>query len=124
MENNVSKIIPFSELTRQHKLQLLEHKRREFREREEYLTRLRKLFFQVEAQMRQAELEQFDLYQQIMDEFQLEVRFPSLGDRVGLQRLFTEDPSLVALTEFLEERLDPEECYNRLQKILGEKKKG
>lgn len=119
----MSKIIPFSELTRQHKLQLLEHKRREYREREEYLTRLRKLFFQVEAQMRQAELEQFDMYQQIMDEFQLEVRFPSLGDRVGLQRLFTEHPALVALTEFLEERLDPEECYHRLQKLLEEKKK-
>lgn len=110
----MSNVIPFSELSRQHKLNLLDHKRREFQERELYLNRLRKLLFQVEGQMRQAEVEQVELYHGLLDEFQLTVEFPNWGDRVGLQRLFKEHPALVTLTEFLEERLTPEDCYQRL----------
>ncbi len=113
----MSKVIPFSELSRQHKLNLLEHKKREFQERELYLNRLRKLLFQVEGQMRQAEIEQMELYHTVLDGFQLEVAFPNWGDRVGLQRLFKEHPALVTITEFLEERLSPEECYDRLLKL-------
>ena len=113
----MSNVIPFSELSRQHKLNLLDHKRREFQERESYLHRLRKLLFQVEGQMRQAEIEQMELYHAVLDDFQLEVAFPNWGDRVGLQRLFKEHPALVTITEFLEERLAPEECYERLMKL-------
>lgn len=119
----MSKVIPFSELARQHQLHLLEHKRKEYRERENYLMRLRKLLFQVEAQVRQAEIEQFALYQEILDNFQIKVDFPNLGDRVGMQRLFTEQPALAALTQFLEDRLDTEECYTQLKKIQEAQKK-
>jgi hypothetical protein len=117
----MSKVIPFSELSRQHKLNLLDHKRQEFQERETYLNRLRKLLFQVEGQMRQAEIEQMELYHAVLDDFQLEVVFPNWGDRVGLQRLFKEHPALVAITEFLEERLAPEECYERLMQLKDTK---
>lgn len=110
-------VIPFSELTRQHKLNLLDHKRHEYKERELYLNRLRKLLFQVEGQMRQAEIEQVELYHAVLDDFQVEVVFPNWGDRVGLQRIFKEHPALVTITEFLEERLTPEECYDRLMKL-------
>ena len=113
----MSNVIPFSELSRQHKLNLLDHKRREFQDRETYLNRLRKLLFQVEGQMRQAEIEQMELYHAVLDDFQLEVVFPNWGDRVGLQRLFKEHPALVTITEFLEERLAQEECYERLMKL-------
>ncbi|MBM4287527.1 MAG: hypothetical protein FJ135_05155 [Deltaproteobacteria bacterium] len=113
----MSNVIPFSELSRQHKLNLLDHKRREYQDRELYLNRLRKLLFQVEGQMRQAEIEQIELYHAILDDFQIEVPFPNWGDRVGLQRLFKEHPALVTISEYLEERLAPEECYNRLMKI-------
>jgi hypothetical protein len=113
----MSKVIPFSELSRQHKLNLLDHKRREYQEREIYLNRLRKLLFQVEGQMRQAEIEQMELYHAVLDDFQLEVVFPNWGDRVGLQRLFKEHPALVSITDFLEERLASQECYERLMKL-------
>jgi hypothetical protein len=113
----MSNVIPFSELSRLHKLNLLDHKRQEYKERETYLTRLRKLLFQVEGQMRQAEVEQMELYHAILDDFQIEVIFPNWGDRVGLQRMFKEHPALVTITEFLEERLPPEECYDRLMKL-------
>ena len=49
-------VIPYSDLARQHQLNVLEHKRREYREREDYLARLRKLLFKIEGQMRQAEI--------------------------------------------------------------------
>ncbi|MBW1918137.1 MAG: hypothetical protein JRI57_09005 [Deltaproteobacteria bacterium] len=113
----MSKVIQFSEMARQQQLHLLEHKRREFQEREDYLGRMRKLLFQVEAQMRQAELEQYELYRQLLENFQIEVNFPNLGDRVGLQRLFAEHPALLTLSQFLEKRLDAEECYNRLKEL-------
>lgn len=113
----MSKVIPFSELSRQHKLNLLDHKRQEFQEREIYLNRLRKLLFQVEGQMRQAEIEQMELYHAVLDDFQLEVVFPNWGDRVGLQRLFKEHPALVSITEFLEERQTSQECYERLMHL-------
>ena len=117
IEVAMSNVIPFSELSRQHKLNLLDHKRREFQDREVYLNRLRKLLFQVEGQMRQAEIEQMGIYHHLLDEFQLQVDFPNWGDRVGLQRLFREHPALVALTEFLEEKLTPEDCYKRLTEL-------
>lgn len=116
----MSNVIPFSELSRQHRLNLLEHKRREYQERENYLHRLRKLLFQVEGQMRQAELEQMELYHAVLAGFDIQVTFPNLGDRIGLQRLFREHPALTTLTAYLEERLSPEECYERLMQLQKE----
>ncbi|MFP3867489.1 MAG: hypothetical protein ACLFUU_04895 [Desulfobacteraceae bacterium] len=113
----MNKVIEFSQLARQQQLHLLEHKRREFQEREDYLARMRRLLFQVEAQMRQAELEQYELYRQILENFQIDVDFPDLGDRVGMQALFAEHPALLTLTQFLEQRLDAEECYHRLKEL-------
>ncbi len=117
----MSKVIPFSELSRQHKLQLLDHRRKEYQEREAYLQRLRRLLFQVEGQMRQAEIEQLELYFQLLKEFQINVQLPDLGDRVGLQRLFQEHPALLILREFLEGNLSPEVCYERLGVLAPEK---
>src|SRR5512139_1443615 len=54
----MGKVIPYGDLARQHQLNVLAHKRREYREREDYLAGLRKLLFQVEGQMRQAEIRQ------------------------------------------------------------------
>lgn len=117
----MSKVIPFSELSRQHKLHLLDHRRKEYQEREAYLQRLRRLLFQVEGQMRQAEIEQLELYFQLLKEFQIEIQLPDLGDRVGLQRLFQEHPALLILREFLEGNLSPESCYDRLSHLIPEK---
>lgn len=116
----MSNVIPFSELSRQHRLNLLEHKRREYQERENYLNRLRKLLFQVEGQMRQGEVEQMELYHAVLNGFDIQVNFPNLGDRVGMQRLFREHPALSTLTAFLEERLSAEECYDRLMQLKKE----
>lgn len=116
----MSKVIPFSELSRQHKLHLLNHKKREYQEREQYLHRLRHLLFQVEGQMRQAEFAQLELYLELLKEFQINLRLPDLGDRISLQRLFREHPALQTLTSFLEGNLSPEECFDRLSRLAGE----
>lgn len=115
----MSKIIPFAELSRQQKLHLLDHKRREYQEREQYLQRLRHLLFQVEGQMRQAEIAQLELYLQLLKEFQIDIRLPDLGDRIGLQRLFREHPALQTLTSFLDGNLTPEACFDRLSQLAG-----
>jgi hypothetical protein len=110
-------VIPYSDLARQHQLNLLEHKRREYREREDYLARLRKLLFQVEGQMRQAEILQLQVFRDLAETFKFPLKFPDLGDRVGLQELFTKDPILVILQEFLAGRLSAEECLQRVTEL-------
>ena len=47
----MSKIIPFSQLARAQHLNFLEHKRREYQEREDYLARLRRLLFQMSGKV-------------------------------------------------------------------------
>jgi len=113
----MAKIIPYSDLARQHQLNLLAHKRREYREREEYLAGLRKLLFQVEGQMRQAEMRQLQVFQDLAESLKIPLEFPSLGDRVALKEFFATNPLLLILKEFLAERLDAEECLHRIGEL-------
>jgi hypothetical protein len=106
----VSKIIPYSTLLRQQHVSFLRHKHREYQEREEYLMHLRKLLFQVEGQMRQAEIQQLEVFREIGGHFKIDLKFPDLGDRVGLQEVFATDPFLTALKEFFAGRLTSDEC--------------
>lgn len=106
----MSKIIPYSTLLRQQHISFLRHKHREYQEREDYLSGLRKLLFQVEGQMRQAEIQQLEVFREMAGHFKVPLKFPDLGDRVGLQEVFTTNPFLTALKEFFAGRLTPEEC--------------
>jgi hypothetical protein len=110
----MSKVIPYENLVRQQHLNFLKHKTREYRERQDYLLELRRLLFQVEAQMRQAEFQQLELFQQIIEHFQIPLKFPDLGDRVGFQQLFNSDPVLGALEEMFAGKITPEDCLQRV----------
>lgn len=110
----MAEIISYDELARQHHLNFLEHQRREYQEREEYLAGLRRLLFQVEAQMRQAEFQQLELFRQIAGHFKVPLEFPSLGDRMALQEFFAANPFLQTLNRFFTNRLTAEECYSLL----------
>jgi hypothetical protein len=110
----VAEVIPYDTLARQQQLNFLRHKGREYQEREDYLVSLRKLLFQVEAQMRQAEIEQLEVFRDLAAHFHLSLSFPDLGDRVGLQELFARHPFLKALQDYFAGRLSPEECYQRI----------
>jgi hypothetical protein len=110
----MSKVIPYTNLLRQQHLNFLRHKGREYREREEYLQGVRKLLFQVEAQMHQAELQQLEVFQELAAHFNVALPFPDLGDRVGLQELFRSHPFLLTLNEFFAGRLSAEECCEKL----------
>ncbi len=116
----MGKVIPYGDLARQHRLNLLAHKRREYREREDYLAGLRKLLFQVEGQMRQAEMRQLQVFQDLAESLKINLEFPNLGDRVALQEFFATNPFLLILKDFLAERLTPEEC---LQNITARRQK-
>ena len=116
----MGKVIPYGDLARQHQLNVLAHKRREYREREDYLAGLRKLLFQVEGQMRQAEMRQLQVFQDLAESLKIHLEFPSLGDRLALEEFFATNPVLLILKEFLAERLDAEECLQRLGE-LGQK---
>ncbi|MBM4295637.1 MAG: hypothetical protein FJ126_12155 [Deltaproteobacteria bacterium] len=110
----MAQIISYKDLARQHHLNFLEHQRREHREREEYLAGLRKLLFQVEAQMRQAEIQQLEVFRQIAAHFKVPLKFPSLGDRVAWQEFFSTNPFLETLMRFFTNRLTVDDCYSRL----------
>ena len=120
----MSKIIPFSQLAKAQHLNFLEHKRRDYQEREDYLQRLRRLLFQIEGQMRQTEVLQLDLFHQAAKHFQIELEFPSQGDRLAFQRFFTENPFVVTLTEFFAGRLTPEECLEKINALAEQSSKG
>lgn len=117
----MSKVIPFSQLVRVQDQNFLEHKRREYRERDDYIARLRRLLFQIEGQMRQAEVLQLDLFIQMARHFQVKMELPIQGDRLALQRLFVEHPFLFALTEFFAGRLTAEECLEKISQVRGER---
>jgi hypothetical protein len=110
----MSKIIPYSTLARQQHLNFLKHKSREYREREDYLLKLRKLLFQMEAQMRQAEFQQLDIFRDMAEHFKVSLPFPDLGDRVALQEIFASHPFLVLLKEFFADRLTADECCEKI----------
>jgi hypothetical protein len=118
--NSVSKIIPYAALARQQHLNFLKHQDQEYREREEYLARSRKLLFKIEAQMRQAEVLQLETFRQAAQHFRLPLAFPDLGDRLGLQEFFATNPFLVTLQAFFAGRLTPEECYRQIMELKGE----
>ncbi|MFZ5448640.1 MAG: hypothetical protein ACOZFS_08410 [Thermodesulfobacteriota bacterium] len=120
----MSKIIPYSTLVRQQQVSFLTHKNREYREREDYLQSLRKLLFQIEAQMRQAEFQQLELFREMVNHFKVPLQFPDLGDRVGLQELFTSHPFLVALQEFFAGRLNADECFEKIEALQAESSGG
>ena len=113
----MSKIIPFDQLARAQHLNFLEHKRRDYQEREDYLARLRRLLFQIEGQMRQAEVLQLDLFLQVAKHFQVNVELPIQGDRLAMQRVFTEDPFLASLAELFTGRLTTEECLEKIDLV-------
>ncbi len=110
----MSKIIPFDQLARAQHLNFLEHKRRDYQEREDYLVRLRRLLFQIEGQMRQAEVLQLDVFLQAAKHFQVNLELPIQGDRLALQRVFAENPFLASLSDFFAGRLTPEECLEKI----------
>jgi hypothetical protein len=110
----MSKIIPYANLVQQQQVNFLKHKGQEYQEREDYLLGLRKLLFQIEAQMRQAEFQQLDIFREMAEHFKIPLKFPDLGDRVGLQELFATHPFLVTLKEFFAGRLTAEECYEKI----------
>lgn len=110
----MGEVISYTDLVRQHQLSLLEHKRREYREREDYLGRLRRLLFQIEGQTRQAEMMQLQVFRDLAEGFKIPVDFPDLGDRVALQEFFNSDPVILIFKEFLIERLSAKDCLERL----------
>ena len=116
----MAKVISYSTLARQQQLNFLKHKGREYREREDYLSQVRKLLFQMEAQMRQAEFQQFEVFRELAAHFKIPLSFPDLGDRLGLQRFFASNPLLVALQEYFAGRLSAEDCYQRITALQTE----
>jgi hypothetical protein len=116
----VSKIIPYSTLLRQQHVSFLKHQYRDYQEREDYLKGLRKLLFQVEGQMRQAELQQLEVFQEMAGHFKVDLKFPDLGDRVGLQEVFATHPFLLALKAFFAGRLTVEECCEKILALQEE----
>ncbi|MFZ5452968.1 MAG: hypothetical protein ACOZF2_14010 [Thermodesulfobacteriota bacterium] len=113
----MGEVISYTDLVRQHQLSLLEHKRREYREREDYLGRLRRLLFQIEGQMRQAEMLQLQVFRDLAECFKISVDFPDLGDRIALQEFFANDPAMVIFKEFLAERLSAKDCLEKLKEL-------
>jgi hypothetical protein len=110
----MSKVISFSTLARQQQLNFLKQKAWEFRERDDYLLRLRKLLFQVEAQMRQAEIQRLEFFREIAAHFKLPLPLPDLGDRLGMQEFFAANPFLQALQDYFHGRLSAEDCLQRI----------
>jgi hypothetical protein len=113
----VAKIISYDSLARQQLLNLLRHKAREYRERDDYLGRVRKLMFQTEAQLRQAEIQQLEVFRELAAHFKVPLPFPDLGDRPGLQEFFATNPFLVTLQAYFAGRLSAEECYQKIAEI-------
>jgi len=116
----MSKIIPYAALVRQQHLSFLDHKRREYQEREAYLANLRRLLFKIEAQMRQAELQQLEVFREMAAHFKVPLTLPDLGDRVGWQEFFASHPFLAILKEFFAGRLSAEECCDKLLALQAE----
>lgn len=113
----MSKIVPYSTLLRQQHVSFLRHKNREYLEREDYLNGLRKLLFQVEGQMRQAEIQQLEVFQEMAGHFKVALKLPDLGDRVGLQEVFATHPFLTALQELFAGRLTIDECCEKIMAL-------
>ena len=116
----MSKVIPFSDLSRLQHLNFLEHKRREYQEQEVYLRRLRKLLFQMEGQMRQAEILQLDIFNQAAKHFQLPREVLGSKDRLQTHQAFTDSPFLSTLKNFFADHLTLEEAYQQIMTLRGD----
>ncbi len=116
----MAKIIAYDQLARQQLLNLLKHKYREYREREDYLGQVRKLLFQVEAQLRQTEFQQLEIFRDLAEQFKIPLAYPDLGDRVGMQEFFATNPFLITLRAYFAGRLSAEETYQKLMELKGE----
>jgi hypothetical protein len=110
----MSKVISYSTLARQQQLNFLRQKIREYRKRDDDLLRLRKLLFQMEAQMRQAEIQQLEVFQEIAAFFKIPLPLPDLGDRLGMQQFFAANPFLQTLQDYFHGRLSAEDCLQRI----------
>ena len=115
----MTKVISYRTLARQQQINFLKHKDREYREREDFLGRTQKLLFQLEAQLRQAEMQQLEVFRELAAHFKIPLNFPDLGDRVGLQRWFATDPFLQILQAFFAGRLAAEECLQKIMELQG-----
>ena len=115
----MSKVISYRALARQQQINYLKQKDREYREREDFLGRTQKLLFQLEAQLRQAEMQQLEVFRELAAYFKIPLNFPDLGDRVGLQRWFATDPFLQTLQAFFAGRLAVEECHRKVMELQG-----
>ena len=93
----MSKVISYSTLARQQQLNFLKHKGREYREREDYLVQLRQLLFQVEGQMRQAEIQQLEVFREMADHFKIPLQLPRPGRSPRTAALFCLQPLPVGL---------------------------
>jgi hypothetical protein len=111
----MSKVISYSVLARQHHLNFLKQKVREYRENDDYLLRLQKLLFQVEAQMRQAEIQRLEVFREIAAHFKISLPLPDLGDRLGIQQFFAANPFLQALLDYFNGRLSAEDCLQMIE---------
>jgi hypothetical protein len=115
----MTKIISFESLARKQHLNFLKHKGREYREREEYLGRVRKLLFQVEAQMRQVEIQQLEVFRELADHFRISFSFPDQGDRLALQQFFATNSFVLALQGYFGGRLSAEDCYEKIMALTS-----
>ena len=107
----MSKVISYSTLARQQQLNFLRHKVREYREKGELsIQPLRKLLFQVEAQMRQAWIQQLEVFREIAAHFKIPLPLPDLGDRLGMQQFFAANPFLQPCRIISTGRLSAEDC--------------
>ena len=67
-------------------MSFLRHKHREYQEREDYLMGLRRLLFQVEGQMRQAEIQQLEVFREMAGHFKVDLKLPDWGIGSGCRR--------------------------------------
>ncbi len=116
----MNKVISYEKLARQQQVNYLKHQGREYREREAYLASLRQLLFKVEAQMRQAEMQQLEVFREMAAHFKIALPFPDLGDRPGLQEFFATNTFLQILQEFFAGRLSEDECLQRIASLKAE----
>ena len=70
--------------------------------------------------MRQAELQQLEVFREMAGHFNIDLKFPDLGDRVALQASFATNPFLVALKAFFAGRITAEECGEKILALQEE----
>jgi hypothetical protein len=74
--------------------------------------------------MRQAEIQQLEVFREVAGHFTIDFKLPDLGDRVGLQEVFATNPFLAALKEFFAGRITAEECSEKILALQDESPAG